>query len=147
MRNNHNTIKSICMGALLLQSGLLAAGNTANYEVVPLPRHINVAQEKPFLLNANTVIVYEKGNESLHKNAILLAEYIKESTGLDPAVTTTPRDSNSISLFNLLKSDNPDSYMISVSPEGIVIDGASCAGNFYGIQTLRKSIPAGSRGE
>ncbi len=135
------------MGALLLQSGLLAAGNTANYEVVPLPRHINVAQEKPFLLNANTVIVYEKGNESLHKNAILLAEYIKESTGLDPAVTTTPSDSNSISLFNLLKSDNPDSYMISVSPEGIVIDGASCAGNFYGIQTLRKSIPAGSRGE
>ena len=82
-----------------------------------------MAQEKPFLLNANTVIVYEKGNESLHKNAILLAEYIKESTGLDPAVTTTPRDSNSISLFNLLKSDNPDSYMISVSPEGIVIGG------------------------
>jgi hexosaminidase len=40
-----------------------------------------------------------------------------------------------------LVSKNSEAYEIEVSPKGIVITGASEAGVFYGIQTLRKSIP------
>ncbi|MDE6715047.1 MAG: family 20 glycosylhydrolase, partial [Muribaculaceae bacterium] len=38
-------------------------------------------------------------------------------------------------------SNSPEGYRLTVTPEYVEINGASAAGTFYGIQTLRKSLP------
>ena len=45
-----------------------------------------------------------------------------------------------------MQSENREAYKLTVDSRNIDINGASAAGAFYGIQTLRKSIPAASSG-
>ena len=125
---------------------LTCAGNalaadiaTARYDVVPLPASIKLSDKKGFTLSKSTVIVYPKGNEQLKRNAELLADYLFQSTGLRLSVATKQPKKNAIVLTDNLKSDNPEAYRLTVADNAITIDGASAAGNFYGIQTLRKS--------
>ena len=63
--------------ALLLGTAVsLAQGvkQTANYRVVPLPQEINMKTGQGFTLNAQTRIAYPQGNETLKRDAQLLAE-------------------------------------------------------------------------
>ena len=60
---------------------LVSCGNVqkkADYQVVPLPKSIELTKASPFVLNNSTKIVYPEGNEKMLKNAQFLAEYIKE---------------------------------------------------------------------
>lgn len=124
------------------------AQSQANYEVVPIPHSVELKNGKPFVLDNETYIVCDAGNPALLRNASMLAKYIKDITGLDIAVNPSGKmGGKSISLASILNSENPESYVITINPDNINIDGASAAGNFYGIQTLRKSIPANIKGE
>ena len=77
----------------------------------------------------------------MFKNAQFLAEYIAESTGyILPIAEQTNRKSIVLELG--LESKNFEAYQLTVTNENIIIKGASEVGVFYGIQTLRKSIPA-----
>ena len=40
-----------------------------------------------------------------------------------------------------MESENPEAYQLSVNADGVTIAAPTEAGVFYGIQTLRKSIP------
>ena len=118
-----------------------ASGATrANYQVVPLPHQIAPQAQKEFTLQSSTTINYPRGNSKLEKNARFLQGYIKSLTGMDLKVTDKRPGKNSISLSDDLKADNKEAYRLTVGPDGVKIQGASPAGNFYGIQTLRKSI-------
>jgi len=55
--------------------------------------------------------------------------------------------SNVITLTTGLNTDNAEAYQLKVTPDNIIIRGASEAGTFYGIQTLRKSLPATNKGD
>ncbi|MCM1348664.1 MAG: glycoside hydrolase family 20 protein [Firmicutes bacterium] len=132
-------MSALCLGAA---SGA-AAEIQANYEVIPLPQQILPARGLPFVLNSKTVISVPKGNKALHKNAELLADYLKNLSGISPAIVTKTHSKNAIVLSDNLKNDNPEAYSINIDNNLITINGASDAGNFYGIQTLRKSILTG----
>lgn len=111
-----------------------------HYEVIPLPQSISYTHQKPFELDTQTVITYPQGDALLQRNAQFLASYLKEITGL--TLTTEP-NVNSGKVIRLkadLKKPNQEAYQLTVASEQITIDGASPAGVFYGIQTLRKSI-------
>ena len=76
----------------------------------------------------------------MRQNATFLAEYIKEKVGLDLPITN--QSSNKAIRLSVENSgDNPEGYQLTVSADGIAIIGASPAGVFYGIQTLRKALP------
>ena len=111
-----------------------------HYEVIPLPQSISYTHQKPFELDAQTVITYPQGDALLQRNAQFLASYLKEITGL--TLTTEPNVNSGkvIRLKTDLKKPNQEAYQLTVASEQITIDGASPAGVFYGIQTLRKSI-------
>lgn len=113
----------------------------ANFDVVPLPNEIISAEGDAFTLTSSTKIVYPEGNELLKRNAEFLVEYLNISTGLTPNIYTKATDGNAVILNTDLKSDNNESYRIEVNKETITISGASEAGVFYGIQTLRKATP------
>lgn len=122
------------------------AASKADYQVVPVPNSINISNGKGFTLNDKTVIVASSSNTDLGRNAGFLADFIKESTGLQLKVVSTSPKSNYILLSDSLGGENKEAYRIEVNNNAITVDGASASGNYYGIQTLRKSIPAGEKG-
>ena len=111
-----------------------------HYEVIPLPQSISYTHQKPFELDAQTVITYPQGDALLQRNAQFLASYLKEITGLTLATEPNVDRGKVIRLKADLKKPNQEAYQLTVASEQITIDGASPAGVFYGIQTLRKSI-------
>lgn len=116
----------------------------ANYSIVPLPRKIVLdAESEPFILNKSTKVYYvEHDNESLQL-ASFLSAYIKESVGIELQLTNKDESKDIIKFeIDSTLNPNPDYYKLSVTANNIMIHGASGAGIFYGIQTLRKSLPA-----
>lgn len=136
------TKKSVFIALFSLFAALAGWAQTANYNVVPLPKSIRYANAGDFMITPQTTIAYPKGNKALQRNATLLAQYIQQSTGLQ-LKTTVGANNHSIMLSQNLKSDHAEAYQLKVTTAGVTIDGASAAGCFYGIQTLRKALPTG----
>ena len=121
----------------------------ASYSVVPLPQEINLTQDSPFKLTRSTIIAYPENNPLLKRNAEFLAEYIAQSTGYTLQTKAIKEGESATGCITLgLNSEitNPEGYKLSTSAEGIRIEGQTENGVFYGIQTLRKSIPAVAQG-
>ncbi|WP_251623478.1 glycoside hydrolase family 20 protein [Odoribacter lunatus] len=114
---------------------------SANYRVVPLPQEITLKQDKSFELDGNVKIVYPGDNEKMRRNAEFLVEYIQELIGKKLSLAPEYTGENTITLQLGLESSNPEAYRLTVGDNGVIIEGASEAGVFYGIQTLRKSLP------
>lgn len=133
-------------GALVLVCSSCGVETTANYQVIPLPQEIALSQESPFNLNAGTIIAYPESNELLKRNAEFLAEYISQSTGrtlkteaLAPG-SEAPKGAITLGLDPAI--GNKEGYMLTVKADRVTLNGQTENGVFYGIQTLRKSIPA-----
>lgn len=77
----------------------------------------------------------------MQRNAQYLAGYLKKATGKVYQIETGTEGKGNILLQVVSDVEKPEAYQLKVNAEGVVISGASEAGVFYGIQTLRKSIP------
>ena len=117
---------------------------TANYRVVPLPQEVTLIEADEFRINEKTVISYN-GGEEMKRNAEFLAEYLKENTSLELSITDKPAK-NSITLTTADYIGEVEGYNLAIDDSGITITGKNPTGVFYGIQTLRKSIPVGNTG-
>jgi len=129
------------MGILCFQT-LFANLMSVDYRIVPLPNDIKLYSNQQFLLDENVSIRYPFRNLKMRSNALFLATYMKEITGLNIPVETKKTNGKVIELSLDLESSNPESYRLTVLSTRIRIQGSSEAGVFYGIQTLRKSISA-----
>lgn len=127
---------------------LTACGNKvekANYEVIPLPQQIKFANGLPFVIANSTQIVFSEGNSLLQRNALFLSGYIKEITGKEMQVTPLPSVDmhlqNVIALLLDENIENEEGYQIIINQNNVTISGKTEAAVFYGVQTLRKSLP------
>ncbi len=136
---------SIAFLAFMAPAGLHA--QMADFHVVPMPQKVVATQGGAFQLSPKTLICYPSNNKALKREAEFLADYIHETTGLTLGITNMPAQRNCIRLTASLKHSNPEAYMLRANSDIILIDGASSAGVFYGVQTLRKSLPTGACGE
>lgn len=113
-----------------------------NYAVIPLPQEIELGTEEPFVIDKSVTIVYPRGNARMKANAAFLARYIEEATGL----TLTQREERARGKCIQLELDttnqNPEGYQIITDRKMIRLTAATERGIFYGIQTLRKAMPA-----
>lgn len=121
--------------------------SVADYNVVPLPSEIKIADGEGFNLNKSTIIAYPAENAQLKRNAELFADYLKQLTGYQLEVSDAAPAENVIILSDTLAADNAEAYAIVVDNKTINVNGASAAGNFYGLQTLRKAIDASKTGD
>ena len=123
-------------------SSVYADNAEADYHVVPLPENIKISGGKPFILNASSAIVYAHGDSLLKRNAIFLAEYVKKSVGLSLVVQSHSLKSDGNIFLRIDKKINGDeAYKIEIDKHNIIVSGKTANGVFYGIQTLRKSLP------
>ena len=136
-------MKKILLGAIIC-CGLLACNNekAADYRVIPLPQKITMQKSDGFLLGKDTKITYPADDPQMERNARFLAEYIEEKSGLKLNVTVADNNTmNCITLATADISENSEAYKLTIDKNGIIIIGKTAAGVFYGIQTLRKSLP------
>ena len=115
----------------------------ANYQVIPLPQEINLTEGKNFVLDKSVCIITPEENAQLYRNAEFLAEYVKEATGIELSITTDETVSPAIRLALGVDDEKAEAYLLTIDASQVSITGASEAGVFYGIQTLRKSLPKG----
>lgn len=125
-----------------------AAVAEADYNVVPLPRHIEAQKGDGFVLTPDVKVLYPAGNSVMERNARFVAEYVGDNLGFTPGIegySSLPKSKKGSKGAILLSLDgnvgNKEGYEILVGKNGIGISGATPAGIFYGIQTLRKSLP------
>lgn len=136
--------KTLSMAAFCLCM-LGAKAGVANYNVVPLPQTINLVKGKGFVLNPQTVIVCEGTDQAMKDNANFLAEYIQSLTGLKLSVVSAKSKATNAIVLSLDKKVNgKEAYTLVVNNKQVRISGNTSAGVFYGIQTLRKSLPLSS---
>lgn len=124
--------------AFLLPS--TAAGQTADFNIIPRPQQVKVSNDAPFTLSAKTVISLGTNSQDMKRNANMLASYIEQATGIRPAVGKS-KNGTAIVLTIDKTIANAEGYKLDADAKQIRIAGASAAGVFYGIQTLRKSLP------
>ena len=135
--------KKLLTGALAAMAFLLpstAAGQTADFNIIPRPQQVNVSNDAPFTLSAKTVISLGTNSQDMKRNANMLASYIEQATGIRPAVGKS-KNGAAIVLTIDKNIANAEGYKLDADAKQIRIAGASAAGVFYGIQTLRKSLP------
>lgn len=124
--------------AFLLPS--TAAGQTADFNIIPRPQQVNVSNDAPFTLSTKTVISLGTNSQDMKRNANMLASYIEQATGIRPTVGKS-KNGTAIVLTIDKTIANAEGYKLDADAKQIRIAGASAAGVFYGIQTLRKSLP------
>lgn len=140
---------ALLAGALALACTSCNKEQEANYQVIPLPQEVSLTQEKPFWLDGDVLIAYPENNALLQRNAEFLSEYIRQSTDYAPktkAIAAGEQVTNAITLGLDPGIANKEGYVLTTTSEGISINGQTENGVFYGIQTLRKSIPAEAKG-
>ena len=120
---------------------------TADYQVVPLPKEITLTGEKPFVLDKNSKITCSQTDIELLKEADFLNEYIDDILGFRLKMICGDDDyDNAINLvIDESFSENEEAYQIIVTDKVIKITSSNASGIFYGIQTLRKSFPVGTK--
>lgn len=145
-----------CLLTMLLTGTTQA--QVANYDVVPLPKSVNLQQAPGFVLTDGVKIVYAPGSADLERNARFLSDYVKEMTGITLSAQPTVKKNDArgnilLALATAPKGKkkasaepNPEAYTISVTAKGVTITGQTPAAVFLAIQTLRKSLPVVEEG-
>lgn len=133
------------LAGLLAITGAIASCKSeqkiADYQVIPMPQTITTSQGSPFTLDGGVKIIYPDGNEQMKKNAVFLADYLKQATGKSFSIEAGTEGKGAIVLKLGLEDENPEAYQLKVGGDGVTIAASTPAGVFYGIQTLRKSLP------
>ena len=122
---------------------LAAPVMTADYNVVPLPNSVTMTGGEPFELTPSTTVAYPEGNRDMERNAQFLARYVNDATRMTLSVVPG-KAKKGIRLVLDKKVSGEEAYTIMVDKKGVTIAGSTPKGVFYGVQTLRKSLPVGA---
>lgn len=122
---------------------LAAPVMTADYNVVPLPNSVTMTGGEPFELTPSTTVAYPEGNKDMERNAQFLARYVNDATRMTLSVVPG-KVKKGIRLVLDKKVSGEEAYTIMVDKKGVTIAGSTPKGVFYGVQTLRKSLPVGA---
>ena len=128
--------RSILLCAL---TALMTLGTMArDYHIIPQPKEIT-DRDGAFTLTPNTK-VYAKGEANI-KVAKFFINKINASTGYNITLTNKEKEAT-ILLQKVSWIKGKEAYHLSVSPQLIVVQGATAQGLFYAMQSLMQLFPA-----
>ena len=112
----------------------------ASYDVIPMPQSITLTESsEPFVLHSGTQISYTAGNADMERNAQFLKDYLAPQLGYE--LKTVPGIASKGIVLQLVDGEATEGYKITVDANRVLVEATSPAGIFYGIQTIRKSLP------
>ena len=120
---------------------------------IPQPYQIE-SREGTFTLDSLTrIALHSEASAETRFAASELAQWVRQLTGLEPAVETVAEDTtNTIILRRQEASDalvsdlGPEGYHLAIEPDTITISASGEAGLFYGVQTLAQILKTCGRG-
>ena len=124
-----------------IQGGGNGTYANTDYEIIPKPLDVNCKGDASFLLKDGVAVIYPENNRKMQDNAEFLVDYVERQTGVKLTSHAGMPVDGAICLTLDLSDDNAEAYKLIVNDKRVCISGASEAGVFYGIQTLRKSLP------
>ena len=133
----------------LLIAQLCAALSQADYHIVPLPTSIEQDTTKTFTLRTGMGISYDAANEEVTSTAEFLCQWVKETTGID--LQLTPNNKRAAIRLTLGMQGkgttvvSEEAYDIDVGKSGIIVRANKPVGLFRAAQTIRKSLPVGTK--
>lgn len=133
-------MKTIVALLLFAMGSFCAQAQTADYNVVPMPEIVELTGKPAFTLDKNVRVAYPEECEEMARNARFLQEYVEKNTGIRLLLSTNMKTS-AIKLVIDEKIANDEGYTIVVDNKGVTVAGKTPTGVFYGVQTLRKSMP------
>ncbi len=133
--------RTIVLAAAIAVTACGSRNAGASFEIIPKPAEVTLNEaEKPFVLRDGTPVVFPEGDSALARTASLLCEYIDLQTGLRLKPAPGGDASGAVSLAIAPVSENPEAYTLRSAADGILIEGPTPAGVFYGVQTLRAAV-------
>ena len=110
--------------------------------LVPQPTSLTMADDTPFVINAQTSLDAEGGDDAV-RVANVLAARLRPATGFPLLVSASAAAPNSVRLQ--LRADRTDlgdeGYELIVRPDSVRIVAFAPAGLFHGAQTVRQLLP------
>ena len=128
-----------CLAAMAFAACTKPQLPQADYNIIPQPKEVQLNEEKPFELGPKTIVYFESG---LQREAQFLSEYVNDIMGYAMKTQEYQSQPDGIVLKVVPEDfDQAEAYEINITTKQVTIKGADAAGVFYGIQTLRKSLP------
>ena len=143
---------------VILAGNFSAWAQRANYQIIPLPKQVEVDDTQIFTLQSGMGIAFDASNPEILRNAQFLRDWVEQSTGIK--LLTTPNDQKAAIRLVIgmnadsktkksKKSEEPielseqqqEAYKIKVGAEGIAIYAHNPIGFYRAAQTLRKALP------
>ncbi len=131
-------MKKIRFILILILHVLFFNGALAQIQVIPRPQQI-VIENEGFILSSKTVIV---ADQSIQKEAEYLDTIFRYAFSQKTAINTKGEGIHLKLNPQLRARLGDEGYLLKVNQKEIVIEGATNAGVFYGIQTLRQLLPS-----
>lgn len=134
-------MKHILLAFLLLtQLAKAQQQNVAKPQIIPQPVSMQIGNGE-FKLTKKTVIAVQ--DEADRKAANFLNDYLQQVYGFK--LDIDKQEGKDFIRFNtkkFIKAPDKDAYSLTVTKDGITIDGDTYTGTFYGVQTLIQLLPA-----
>ena len=142
-------IERILLCMLVVFFPLSGLADSGCYDVIPMPRKIQLSEgQAPFQVSRDTRILFYPSDAEMERNASFLSYYINRYTGVDIPVVPCKKIPSEKEGCIVLKCDpaldiHREGYRAEIGGRGVVIEGKTPSGVFYGVQMLRKALPSG----
>lgn len=140
---------AIFLFSIILIVQFSTAQSRADYHIVPLPTSVDQDTTKAFTLQTGMTISYESSNKEAQSTAEFLCQWVKEATGI--SLQLTPDNKRAAIRLTLglqgkgITVQGQEAYTIEIGKAGILVRANEPVGLFRAAQTIRKSLPVGTK--
>jgi len=109
--------------------------------IIPAPVSIQ-GFKGDFIISEKTKIILKESDDQTNLAADFLATMVRNSTGISlPVGEGRKASKGSVFLAIDTSIENPEGYILTVTPKEVIVKGGSAAGLFYAVQTMRQLMP------
>ncbi len=111
--------------------------------IIPKPVElIDYGVKNVFQINSSTILVFQKGNDSLQQTLDEFKNSLESISGIVLKKGKAKQNLIKVKLGTLTASNHSEAYRLEIDSNGIEIEANSVKGVFYGLQTLLQLLPA-----
>ena len=133
-------MKGVFFFLFLMSATVYGQVNKNLPHIIPQPVKLEKGQGE-FRITKRTVIAVQ--DEEDRKSAHFLNDYLQQAYGFKLDIDRKEgKDYIRINTRKFIKAPDKDAYQLTVTKDGVSIEGDTYAGTFYGIQTLIQLLPA-----